>query len=445
MDYMQELGINVVRLGVMWAGAEPIRNQYDAKYFEVIHGIIQRLATRGIYTLVDVHQDVMSKQFCGEGFPDWFASNWKSVPAWNRFPFPQQLVAFKLNSTTGIPDPWDQCNTITDWFISYLTVAVGNAFGQLYKNDDGLGDSFSNYWGELARQYKNYSSVLGYDLMNEPWAGDIYVDPTLLVPGVADQKNLEPLWNNATQKIREVDNTTIVFFEGVTWDIKDGHRKVPGGDGSKAAMSYHYYAPPQFSLHTTYANRIKDQDRLKTGGMLTEFQMWAGGEAVSQQMRDTVDLADYYLQSWMGWEFSSFWNQDQPDIEKHYARTYAPAVAGFVSKMEFNEDTADYSITWKIDTSITAPTEIKINKRIYYPDGFTLTVIPADAATYEVKDTQNIHVKYTANAKSGQDITVQIVKGVPTTERWTGSANGVQIHIYFLTLGVLISVFAIFH
>ncbi len=55
----------------MWAGAEPnVRGTYDDEYFNVVHGIIQRLAVRGIYTLVDVHQDVMGRQVCGEGFPD---------------------------------------------------------------------------------------------------------------------------------------------------------------------------------------------------------------------------------------------------------------------------------------------------------------------------------------------------------------------------------------
>ncbi len=54
----------------MWPGAEPIRGNYNCSYFCVIHRIIQSLAKRGIYTMIDVHQDVLAKQFCYEGLPD---------------------------------------------------------------------------------------------------------------------------------------------------------------------------------------------------------------------------------------------------------------------------------------------------------------------------------------------------------------------------------------
>ena len=36
-------------------------------------------------------------------------------------------------------------------------------------------------------------NVLGYEIMNEPWCGDVYEDPTLLVPGVADRRYLQPM------------------------------------------------------------------------------------------------------------------------------------------------------------------------------------------------------------------------------------------------------------
>jgi endoglycosylceramidase len=54
----------------MWAGAEPVRGVYNETYFDIMHTLIQKLADRGIYTLVDVHQDVLAKQFCGNGAPD---------------------------------------------------------------------------------------------------------------------------------------------------------------------------------------------------------------------------------------------------------------------------------------------------------------------------------------------------------------------------------------
>lgn len=61
----------------MWQGAEPTRGIYNCTYFCVIHGIIQSLAKRNIYTLIDVHQDVLARQFCQEGVPDVGLLNYK--------------------------------------------------------------------------------------------------------------------------------------------------------------------------------------------------------------------------------------------------------------------------------------------------------------------------------------------------------------------------------
>ena len=33
--------------------------------------ISSRAASYGIYTLLDMHQDVFNARFCGEGLPDW--------------------------------------------------------------------------------------------------------------------------------------------------------------------------------------------------------------------------------------------------------------------------------------------------------------------------------------------------------------------------------------
>ncbi len=112
----------------------------------------------------------------------------------------------------------------------------------------------------------------------EPWPGNIFSNPLLLTPGIADAKILQPVWERLTNCIRNVDSETIIFFEGVLWDIFDGHTSVPGGDGSKAALSYHYYIPAQLEITALMINRKADFKRLETGGMLTEFRMWAAGD-----------------------------------------------------------------------------------------------------------------------------------------------------------------------
>ena len=73
--------------------------------------------------------------------------------------------------------------------------------------------------------------------MNEPWAGDIYNDVTLLAPGQAGRRNLQPLYDRLNDAIRSVDRQTLIFYEPLTWGVVlhgnvtgTGFQTVPGGD-----------------------------------------------------------------------------------------------------------------------------------------------------------------------------------------------------------------------
>ncbi|KAF9115333.1 hypothetical protein BGX27_008213 [Mortierella sp. AM989] len=414
IEFLKSVNINSIRLGVHWAGVEPVRGQYNQTYLDITNGIIKKLQDNGIYTLVDQHQDVWAPQICGHGAPLWFVkSDW--VTPSQRFPVPQQSTPFPVDAN-GIPSDAD-CNSI-DWSVSYLNYAVGNAFGRLYNNYDNLGDAWAAYWKTVASNYNALPGVMGYDLMNEPWVGDHMADPTLLVPGKADSITLEPLWNKGNAAIRTVDSTTIVFFEGPTFDIKAGFNNVPGGDGSKTAHSYHYYKPPQLSsIEATIQNRVSDATRLRTTGMLTEFQFWDSSAASLALILEAAQQADRYLQSWQGWAYENLWGSSgnfDPKLARLYARTYAEATAGATKTLYFQDTTAKYWVSWIADTSITAPGLIRIAPQYYYPDGIRVFFSPAGTGTYTMDGTNTVQLQYTSQAQNGQTIQASVQPFFPT-------------------------------
>uniref|UniRef100_A0A1X7SJD0 Abscisic acid G-protein coupled receptor-like domain-containing protein n=1 Tax=Amphimedon queenslandica TaxID=400682 RepID=A0A1X7SJD0_AMPQE len=59
------------RLGVMWPGAEPVKDQFNETYFSIAKDIVNKAANYSINILLDMHQDVLLARFCGEGVPDW--------------------------------------------------------------------------------------------------------------------------------------------------------------------------------------------------------------------------------------------------------------------------------------------------------------------------------------------------------------------------------------
>jgi endoglycosylceramidase len=79
IDQLKSWGFNFVRLGVMWEAVETAPGQYNDTYLDRVEELINKLGQRGIYSLVDAHQDVLARSICGEGMPNFYA-NYSEMP-----------------------------------------------------------------------------------------------------------------------------------------------------------------------------------------------------------------------------------------------------------------------------------------------------------------------------------------------------------------------------
>ena len=121
--------------------------------------------------------------------------------------------------------------------------------------------------------------MIGYELMNEPFAGNIYRNPLLLIPGVADRLKLQPLYDQVNKAIREIDSEKLILFQGVTWEVvlpigeKYGFQHAPGSSlyANKSVLSFHCSVKPDWTPDTKYFRWKKNEmKRLKVGGWVTE-------------------------------------------------------------------------------------------------------------------------------------------------------------------------------
>ena len=85
------------------------------------------------------------------------------------------------------------------WECGYLTEEVSKGFGQFYANVNGVADNFAKFWKLMANEFKELDNVLGYELINEPFAGDIYEAFSMLLPGMAGHVNLAPLYEKTAK------------------------------------------------------------------------------------------------------------------------------------------------------------------------------------------------------------------------------------------------------
>jgi len=196
----KDWGFNCIRLGIIWDGLEPEPGQYDEEYLKGIDQRIQWAKENDLWVVLDMHQDLYSVKF-SDGAPEWATID------------------------EGQPHV-----TGAIWSDAYfMSPAVQIAFDNFWKNtpvSDGIGvqDHYVSAWKHVAERYADNKTVIGFDIMNEPFMGSsanevmpillgayamVIAEETDQAPPEADK--LMEIWSNeesrleALKKIEEAD------------------------------------------------------------------------------------------------------------------------------------------------------------------------------------------------------------------------------------------------
>ncbi len=200
LDRMAAQGFDVIRLTLSWSRLEPTRGHIDAGEIERIRQVVDDAGARGIYVVLDMHQDAWGKYIatpagvtCPPGTEA--AIGWDGAPRW-----------------ATLTDGQSTCRTPG---VRELSPAVIRAFDNFYADRDGIQDEFVRVWKALATTFATDRTVAGYDLFNEPHFGS---DPahTNIV--------LASLYGRLVDTIRAAERSVpggfshIVFFEpNILW------------------------------------------------------------------------------------------------------------------------------------------------------------------------------------------------------------------------------------
>eukprot|EP01062_Namystynia_karyoxenos_P021287 TRINITY_DN1808_c0_g1_i3.p2 TRINITY_DN1808_c0_g1~~TRINITY_DN1808_c0_g1_i3.p2 ORF type:complete len:532 (+),score=201.14 TRINITY_DN1808_c0_g1_i3:97-1596(+) len=390
-DAMRDMGFNAFRLPMMWTAVSPTPDTHDQAYLQTMLQVVEELSKRGMYSFLDMHQDVLSSLFGGyDGAPRWLVNRTK----------PRE------------PYPWPLKPPLKNWALGYTAEAVGQAFQDIYDNAHGGLDAWADFWKTVATAFRGTPAVMGYELINEPWAGDVWHNPLYFLPGYAGKHNLAPVYDVLTKAIREVDQETMIFFEPVTWGYLfpgsgiqgSGFESVPGGaeNQNRSCLSWHYYC---WVLNADYANSSapykpitkaacdkaqgplmfssaeKDATNLNTAMLLSEFGALTPHDSQpdskgTEELLWVLDEADKHLQSWTYWDIAGLVNQTgglNMDAVRVFVRAYASAVAGMPEAMSFDHTTRRFSLSFTPSAGLSAPTEIVLPQMLY-PSGYTATL-----------------------------------------------------------------------
>ena len=394
-DFLAAHGFNTARIGTLWVGVSPhASGEVDVAYLEAWDRVVQLLAARRIWMLFDFHQDMLGPLYQGEGVPEWAVEALRG-PATDVLGAP--MFGFPFN---------------------YFTPQVSEAFDRLWAERGTVWAGHRAAWVAVASRWRDQPYSMGYDLLNEPWAGMEW--PTCIFPPMvgcpdADRNEIQPFFENALEGIRAVDPHNLVWLEpqllaGGTGS-PTGLQPIPGE--TQLGYSIHNYCPltalaqsaqlglpveapvgpqdtcPSFEAEVLTQARAT-AERIGAVELITEF----GASDDPALLARVTRLADERLVGWQYWSYKNWRDpttqskgtgeqgmfSDDADLGsvkqeklRILARAYPQATAGIPRALSFDPETAHFTYRYTPRPG-TAPTEIYVPVALHYPGGYAVEV-----------------------------------------------------------------------
>lgn len=394
----------MVRVGFQWHMVEPSAGVYNETYIKTLIEYISLLNQSDVHVILDMHQDCWSPRYChNHGIPTEYSQPYNTSDYAPGGPkaYPEPIVKPQYGPDGDITNCADVGKAIFGWSSCYVTYSIGAAAQRLYDNDRGILDRFGEFWKLIASRVKQFPNVLGYELINEPWLGDVpltieeldpAVDPhwDLWFPKIADSKNMARMYKALHEYIRQVDNDSIIFFEPSTggnfldaWPV--GFEEGPGGVAynDRQALAYHVYClyvdknpPSDFFQHlfeilsvkscdvlddALYDVRRDDTEKLQLAGFLTEFGNAGTGIAAEAVIDFATGKMDAFLHGWSYWYLTPDPNVRNSTEIMSLARPFPHKVAGTPTFLEFDPKSKNFTLVYTSCTTSPCsqlPTEI---------------------------------------------------------------------------------------
>lgn len=215
LDPLPGWGMNVVRLLFTWEAYEPMAGSYDDAYLAYYTGLVDAAAARGLWVVVDFHQDAFSRASiggCGEGFPPW---------------------ALPPSVTAATPDNGPAC---ANWSQRMLgDPALQATWDAFYADSNGARSRYLLMIGRVAAALAGKPAVVGYDLLNEP-GGD-------------ERTQIGPLYEDAARTIRAAHPSAIIFVSPAAITSAGDATRLLRPTFDNFAYAPHYYDPTLILFH----------------------------------------------------------------------------------------------------------------------------------------------------------------------------------------------------
>jgi endoglycosylceramidase len=365
-DRVEAWGLNAVRLPFVWEAIEPTRGRYDELFLDRYAAMAAAFGKRGIRVLVDFHEDVFARPYCGDGFPLWAC------------PEP-------------VPERPADCSA---WFMGcYTNPDVKRAFDRFWNNEDGLQDSFVALWRHVAGRMWSAEGVIGFDVINEPCSGTAPADAWAT-------GTLPPFYSRLALALQETAPGALVFVEPSGFDGPFARTSLARPDAAGIVLAPHFYDPGVFlsgawtgdhDLGVPLGRWDGYGDAWQTPVFIGEFGISRTASGAAAYIRANVDALDALLLHATLWEYSqtsAMWNSETYDVldgngaetdgVAALIRAFPRAVAGKIRRFVYDASSRTGTLEW--DASAGGVTEVSAPVRLY-PEGVEASLEGAAGCT----------------------------------------------------------------
>ena len=276
-DSIARWGFNFVRVGISWSNLEPTPplgvgsgppvHHYNAGYVEALDRLIHQFSVRGVAVVLEMAQSKWSPAFKNVPTSTGVVCEGYGMPGW-------------LYPSTGI--------TIPQAKLSF--------FGS-----PEVQDEYGAAWRFIAQRYSTDPSVVGLDLVNEPYLPR-KLSPTLL--------HLDDFYLRLGAAIRSVNQRALLLFQDSSSapDVPSGLTRPPPFAG--VVYTFHLYTPrwrPEgLGLMQSYQARAR---AWKVPLLMTEFNAFGYASTHDSNPDWTAQVGQllaYCRQQGVGWSFHGY-------------------------------------------------------------------------------------------------------------------------------------------
>lgn len=387
---MREWGLDTARLPFSWEALEPVHDEWDEQYLDRYEVLVDAAWAQGLRVILDFHQDVWSRNYCGDGFPTWAVAD----PA----------------------APWHECPN-AQWGLKYITsTEVRVAFDRFWANEAGLKDEFLVMWTKVGERFADHPGVLALEMLNEPgWGTANNVQQWKL-------DVLTPFHTTVAAYLHGIAPDLLIIYDNPGIDAigLDPNMVHPRPEGDFLIYGPHLYGAaaygpeqpnPQINLGEM-ASFGRDND---VPVMLGEFGFQPNEAAGPDWLNDVADGLDTLRMSATLWEYSfnePLWNYEnfsvldaqgdpQPMLDV-WVRPWLRAVAGEEPSFLWNPSAQQGAATWTASEGVT---EIVLPPRLFGTGPSDVTIMGEGACFTVDMARGELRVRADAGASVGVTFT----------------------------------------